>query len=58
MNNLSSYCGLDDTRISASDKDLPLMATSVRLEDCEPKRASQGTVISLFIQFMLGRALL
>ena len=24
MNNLSSYCGLVDTRISASDKDLPV----------------------------------
>ena len=24
MNNLSSYCGLVDARISASDKDLPL----------------------------------
>jgi hypothetical protein len=24
MNNLSSYCGLVDERISASDKDLPV----------------------------------
>ena len=27
MNNLSSYCGLDDARISASDKDLPVQET-------------------------------
>ena len=25
MNNLSSYCGLADSRISASDKDLPVL---------------------------------
>ena len=25
MNNLSSYCGLVDEKISASDKDLPLL---------------------------------
>ena len=25
MNNLSSYCGLVDARISASDKDLPVI---------------------------------
>ena len=25
MNNLSSYCGLTDTRMSASDKNLPLL---------------------------------
>ena len=25
MNNLSSYCGLVDARISASDKDLPVL---------------------------------
>ena len=27
MNNLLSYCGLVDPRISASDKDLPVRAT-------------------------------
>ena len=26
MNNILSYCGLDDVRINASDKDLPLSA--------------------------------
>ena len=25
MNNLSSYCGLDDTRKSGSEKDLPVL---------------------------------
>ena len=29
MNNLSSYCGLVDTRISASDKDLPVTGSSL-----------------------------
>ena len=32
MNNLLSYCGLVDPRISASDKDLPVM-TSVSLSE-------------------------
>ena len=27
MNNLSSYCGLVDTKIRASDKDLPVSLT-------------------------------
>ena len=27
MNNLSSYCGLDDAKIRASDKDLPVQKT-------------------------------
>ena len=27
MNNLSSYCGLDNVKIRASDKDLPVMRT-------------------------------
>ena len=30
MNNLSSYCGLDDARISASEKDLPVHITGIR----------------------------
>ena len=29
MNNLLSYCGLVDTRISASEKDLPVMAAHI-----------------------------
>ena len=28
MNNLSSYCGLTDSRMSASDTDLPVLGTS------------------------------
>ena len=28
MNNLSSYCGLDDAKIRASDKDLPVQKVS------------------------------
>jgi hypothetical protein len=27
MNNLSSYCGLTDSRMSASEKDLPVLPT-------------------------------
>ena len=30
MNNLLSYCGLVDARISASEKDLPV----IKIEDC------------------------
>ena len=29
MNNLSSYCGLVDEKIRASDKDLPVMASNL-----------------------------
>ena len=29
MNNLSSYCGLVDAKIRASDKDLPVLMTAV-----------------------------
>ena len=29
MNNLSSYCGLVDARINASDKDLPVVDTKL-----------------------------
>ena len=39
MNNLSSYCGLIDARISASDKYLPvkifLQSTNQPLQSCE-----------------------
>ena len=37
MNNLSPYCGLVDTRISASDKDLPVI-------HIEPESMISGTV--------------
>ena len=30
MNNLSSYCGLVDAKIRASDKDLPVLPTFLR----------------------------
>ena len=30
MNNLSSYCGLVDARISASEKDLPVIQNNVK----------------------------
>ena len=33
MNNLSSYCGLVDARMSASDKDLPVMNSDFRFVD-------------------------
>ena len=32
MNNLSSYCGLVDTRIRASDKDLPVTFPLINAE--------------------------
>ena len=32
MNNLSSFCGLGDARISASDKDLPVHITKWKIE--------------------------
>ena len=35
MNNLSSYCGLVDAKIRASDKDLPLQVTIEILQDSE-----------------------
>jgi hypothetical protein len=35
MNNLSSYCGLVDAKISASDKDLPV--SIVEFEPFKPK---------------------
>ena len=31
MNNLSSYCGLTDARMKASEKDLQLLSVSVSL---------------------------
>ena len=31
MNNLLSYCGLVDARISASEKDLPVQVTSISI---------------------------
>ena len=31
MNNLSSYCGLTDSRISASEKDLPVLTTLFKI---------------------------
>ena len=31
MNNLSSYCGLVDARISASEKDLPVQSTKTNV---------------------------
>ena len=41
MNNLSSYCGLVDARISASDKDLPVIAVLViRPEACSKRKQS------------------
>ena len=30
MNNLSSYCGLTDSRMSASEKDLPVPVTLLK----------------------------
>ena len=38
MNNLSSYCGLIDLRMSASEKDLPVL--------------SQGTFFTAFVIFL------
>ena len=34
MNNLSSYCGLDDARISASGKDLPVNTKRLIYDFC------------------------
>ena len=34
MNNLSSYCGLIDARISTSEKDLPVKKTKSALDNC------------------------
>ena len=31
MNNLSSYCGLTDSRIGASDTDLPVTVEQIRI---------------------------
>ena len=46
MNNLLPYCGLDDARISASEKDLPVCKTgqdSVELSNRnEIRKVSQG----------------
>jgi hypothetical protein len=39
MNNLSSYCGLVDAKIRASDKDLPVVAIEKILE---------GNLLSLY----------
>ena len=33
MNNLLSYCGLVDARISASEKDLPVHVDNIRLKN-------------------------
>ena len=45
MNNLLSYCGLVDTRISASDKDLPVLVFILYLSTCiegELKKNTDG----------------
>ena len=34
MNNILSYCGLVDARISASDKDLPLLIVTKTIDVC------------------------
>ena len=60
MNNLLSYCGLVDLRISASDKDLPVQPTTnfmfvenVKLNDLELLEAG-GTGKSLSEALILG----
>ena len=35
MNNLSSYCGLVDAKIRASDKDLPVTDSRMRASDTD-----------------------
>ena len=41
MNNLSSYCGLVDAKIEASDKDLPVLKT-LNIEEKSRENSDPG----------------
>ena len=44
MDNLLSYCGLVDTRISTFNKDLPVQGLVAKLEEAHPSALCLGVV--------------
>ena len=54
MNNLLSYCGLVDTRISASEKDLPVLTFSVTLY-MKDSKAKPGKGMDGDVDLFLGQ---
>ena len=55
MNNLSSYCGLVDAKIRASDKDLPVLILNVYLFFCIPNYVKPNSKNLAFLTEYLDR---
>ena len=51
MNNLSSYCGLVDAKISASDKDLPVLLTVCTAVKSKGKSSQNFVAFSEYMNF-------
>ena len=52
MNNLSSYCGLDDGEIRASDKDLPVNCSFCHINKIEISKPQTLPMICIFSIFL------